>query len=721
MGTFTDIRDGEIYQTVNIGTQTWMAENFRGDFGTNYPPYNNSLNIPTLGRLYNLDSALSSAPSGWHLPTNDEMDVLINEVGGLSIAGKKLKDESWVVFPGTNDFGFTAKQTGYIDNYGSYSYETAVTQLWCNGDIVSSIYHKIYSLFDDRDSILPNYNKRQYGNSVRYIKDVYDPGNVAPTDITLSNNNINEHSSINTTVGSLTSTDADVGNTFTYTLVTGTGDTDNSSFNISGDLLRSSESFDYTTKSTYSIRIRTTDNQAGYFEKVFIINVVDVDSPPTNIILSNNILSNNTQLNSTIGTLSSVDVDPGDTFVYTLVSGTGDTDNSSFSISGDTLINNITFDYDIQSTYSIRVRSTDFYSEYFERQFQLNVSFPHGTSGKTIDYLTYLPQHLKDSEVYEFVKVFQDFSNGLYNTSLSAYPSYTAKYDDSNNISTGTKVVGISILEKIKKIAELRDPSMIDLDYVKYFASMFGYEINFSRQDIDTFLTGADIETSTSAAREFDINQHIRESLEVSPWFNKLKTSKTALQFILYSFGIVGYIKDVYTTDYKNEWIVFYNDVSQTLETFVTKECYPTPHFRLTVDLENTPTNWRNNITKIIDVVDTLKPIQTVFDGIEMFLLSHVTVYVHIASILKQTSVLNWNGNYAWLSCDPSFIGGEFSFIQHSDDYNVGVDSPGQFTSAAYTNAFRIGTTSTHIGVISNCIQCGGEDISPNLCVGYPS
>jgi len=169
--SFIDSRDGEVYKTVVIGTQTWMAENFRGNFGTNYSPYNNSLNIPTLGRLYNLGSALSSAPSGWHLPTNGEIDMLINEIGGLSVAGKKLKDESWVVFPGTNDFGFTAKQTGFVDNYGAYSSATDVTHFWCDGDIVSYVYHKIYSLFDDRDSITPNYTREQYCNSVRYIKD----------------------------------------------------------------------------------------------------------------------------------------------------------------------------------------------------------------------------------------------------------------------------------------------------------------------------------------------------------------------------------------------------------------------------------------------------------------------------------------------------------------------------------------------------------------------
>ena len=57
--------------------------------------------------------------------------------------------------------------------------------------------------------------------------------NEAPTDITLSNGTIAENSAVDTEVGTLTSTDPDAGDSFSYALVTGTGDTDNDSFNIS--------------------------------------------------------------------------------------------------------------------------------------------------------------------------------------------------------------------------------------------------------------------------------------------------------------------------------------------------------------------------------------------------------------------------------------------------------------------------------------------------------
>jgi hypothetical protein len=78
-----------------------------------------------------------------------------------------------------------------------------------------------YVWYVDSGSQIDNYPFTNCKCSIRYIKDVYDPGNVSPTDIALSNNTINEHGLINDTVGALSSTDADVGSTFTYTLVTG--------------------------------------------------------------------------------------------------------------------------------------------------------------------------------------------------------------------------------------------------------------------------------------------------------------------------------------------------------------------------------------------------------------------------------------------------------------------------------------------------------------------
>ncbi|MDP3470501.1 MAG: MBG domain-containing protein, partial [Algoriphagus sp.] len=104
-------------------------------------------------------------------------------------------------------------------------------------------------------------------------------GNQAPTDITLDNLTIGENVPANSTVGSFATTDSDTEDTHTYTLVAGVGDTDNGVFSISGDELILTESPNSTTKSSYTIRVRTTDAGNDYFEKSFTITVIDVTDP----------------------------------------------------------------------------------------------------------------------------------------------------------------------------------------------------------------------------------------------------------------------------------------------------------------------------------------------------------------------------------------------------------------------------------------------------------
>ena len=82
-------------------------------------------------------------------------------------------------------------------------------------------------------------------------------------------------------MGTFSTTDPDAGNTFTYTLVSGTGDTDNGSFTIGGNSLQTAAAFDYEVKNSYSIRVRTTDHGGLSYEQAFTITVTDVNEAPT--------------------------------------------------------------------------------------------------------------------------------------------------------------------------------------------------------------------------------------------------------------------------------------------------------------------------------------------------------------------------------------------------------------------------------------------------------
>lgn len=113
---------------------------------------------------------------------------------------------------------------------------------------------------------------------LRYVAIPEFLSNSAPTDIALSSTSVNQSGGTNATVGTLSTTDADSGDTHTYSLVSGTGSTHNSLFNISGTSLRANNASTMSAGS-YSIRIRTTDAEGATYEKAFTITVVDNVAP----------------------------------------------------------------------------------------------------------------------------------------------------------------------------------------------------------------------------------------------------------------------------------------------------------------------------------------------------------------------------------------------------------------------------------------------------------
>ena len=109
-GTFVDERDGLVYKYTTIGNQVWMAENLNYDNGS----FCVETTCSTKGRFYRLAEALNACPNGWHLPSNEEWQVLFSNVGGIDSAGLRLKATTgWIPLNpgwasnGTDDCGFT--------------------------------------------------------------------------------------------------------------------------------------------------------------------------------------------------------------------------------------------------------------------------------------------------------------------------------------------------------------------------------------------------------------------------------------------------------------------------------------------------------------------------------------------------------------------------------------------------------------------------------------
>lgn len=91
--TYTDTRDGEVYDIVTVGNQTWFAENLRYDSMDNSSDcYDwNSTNCFIYGRYYTGPAALTACPDGWHLPTIEEWQELFDYFGGTNSAHLFMK------------------------------------------------------------------------------------------------------------------------------------------------------------------------------------------------------------------------------------------------------------------------------------------------------------------------------------------------------------------------------------------------------------------------------------------------------------------------------------------------------------------------------------------------------------------------------------------------------------------------------------------------------
>jgi len=198
-GTMTDI-DGNIYKTIAIGTQTWMAENLRttryrngdaipevknysawpGLTGGGFCNFNNTGDVDTIatfGRLYNWMAATDSrnlAPVGWHLPSDAEWNLLTDYLGGDSVAGGKMKEKESPHWTNpdpdaTNESGFTAIPAGIRESSNGAFYSGSAT-FWSSTQADNCSAWDRYLIIGD-NGCLRYQPSKIYGISIRCVKD----------------------------------------------------------------------------------------------------------------------------------------------------------------------------------------------------------------------------------------------------------------------------------------------------------------------------------------------------------------------------------------------------------------------------------------------------------------------------------------------------------------------------------------------------------------------
>lgn len=197
-GTLTD-QDGNIYKTIKIGTQTWMAENLRttkyndgtpikkiteesvwlNDYKSYkdgaYCNYNNTENtdtIATYGRLYNAYTLKSAklAPIGWHVSTRADWNLLKEFIGYSTV--DKVKEQGNKHWrgenPGKNETGFTALGGGSRKKYGFESINQKAN-LWIYAlEDTTCLFSQIHAAYSNFDF---SYEAKNVGFSVRCVKD----------------------------------------------------------------------------------------------------------------------------------------------------------------------------------------------------------------------------------------------------------------------------------------------------------------------------------------------------------------------------------------------------------------------------------------------------------------------------------------------------------------------------------------------------------------------
>ena len=175
-GTFTDSRDGHVYKTIKIGNQVWFAENlaFKSEDGCWI--YNDSKsNLEQYGYLYDWETAQNVCPSGWHLPSKDEWQTLIDTLGGEEIAGGKLKNKlnSWSSpnAGATNESGFNGLAGGYrYSDSGDYHNIHQSAFWWTSTEFSKGWVYHFAIVFDNEKAFLSD-SRETAGYAVRCIKD----------------------------------------------------------------------------------------------------------------------------------------------------------------------------------------------------------------------------------------------------------------------------------------------------------------------------------------------------------------------------------------------------------------------------------------------------------------------------------------------------------------------------------------------------------------------
>lgn len=175
-GTYTDLRDGQTYNTIEIGSQTWFAENLNYTTANSWWYNNSSVNGAVYGRLYTWEAALTACPSGWKLPNEEEWLILKEFLGGIEVAGGKMKETGLTHWEdpntgATNESGFTGLPGGIWKEFNGEFDNIGISGNWWSMSEYTSTRAWNANLVYNHAKMFWYANDKVNGMSVRCLKE----------------------------------------------------------------------------------------------------------------------------------------------------------------------------------------------------------------------------------------------------------------------------------------------------------------------------------------------------------------------------------------------------------------------------------------------------------------------------------------------------------------------------------------------------------------------
>ena len=161
--------DGNEYPTVKIGQQIWMAKNLNvnvpgSECYENYPAF-----CEKYGRLYTWEAAMKACPTGWHLPSTEEFETLLSNVGfSGKQRGENLRAASWK--NGADKFGFSALPAGFYFRFSNVFLDLGnLTHFWSSTEDGSN--DSYYLFVSSHEAFVRRNYDKLYRYSVRCLQD----------------------------------------------------------------------------------------------------------------------------------------------------------------------------------------------------------------------------------------------------------------------------------------------------------------------------------------------------------------------------------------------------------------------------------------------------------------------------------------------------------------------------------------------------------------------